>query len=712
MKDQFTATTSPRAIGYPLHKCKSRITAALPAAFSVMVILLLTGEMLLAQTTVISPNPLVSKSTLLAATDANKEVNIVLTFPLADPAGAAEFVKRVSTRGDALFHQYLTPEEFAARFGANLSDYTAVKQWAANNGLVIAKEAVARTALTVHGTVRQFQELFQTRINTYRSPNGQQFDSAETQLTVPGSISARVSGVIGLTDGERYHSLYKVAKTLGETGAEKPAKRKDGVVAMYGTGPGGTYSAADLRTAYSIPGFGTLDKHSVVAVFEQGGFRESDVTEFLNRNQLPNRSILPVSVNGAPTSVAPDIEVEAVLDIDMVLSINPEVSQVLVYEDGVDSFQTALLDAMIQVGDDNKAQILSISYGQDEGYQGTSAMQAENNALIQLAAEGITVFASSGDYGAYGDGYNYPYNVADPVSQPYVTGVGGTTLLTGNGGAYEVESAWNELAVFDGATGGGISTYWKTPYFQSGEPESGYCTFNGGSLYYRNVPDVSAVGDPLTGVGVYCRDKGGWLQIGGTSVSAPIWAGYLSIINAVYKWVGLGYIGYFNTALYNVDPFGDPAELLASSPTGSNGYTPYYGFPGFTNGPGYSNTTGNGSPWGNGFLAYLLIARNPNGGWPGAIADCTVTAVTGTTATFKWTPSTLATGYVLAIFHPDEYGYNIVNTYVIKAGSISKMVTYQATGLLPHNDTYAAYLWGFNQNGGSDRTGPINLNTH
>ena len=105
----------------------------------------------------------------------------------------------------------------------------------------------------------------------------------------------------------------------------------------------------------------------------------------------------------------------------------------------------------------------------------------------------------------------------------------------------------------------------------------------------------------LGGVGVYCKDKGGLLQIGGTSLSAPVWAGYLSIMNAVHKWVGLGYIGYFNPGLYNVDPFGYPVELLFTVPEGSNGYAPIYGYPGYTNGPGYSNTTGNGSPWGAAF---------------------------------------------------------------------------------------------------------------
>ena len=103
------------------------------------------------------------------------------------------------------------------------------------------------------------------------------------------------------------------------------------------------------------------------------------------------------------------------------------------------------VDAITQVANDAKAQILSISYGQDEGLQGKAALDSENTALQQCATEGITVFASSGDNGAYGNGSSFPYNVSDPSSQPLVTGVGGTTLFTGPGQLWENENAWDEL---------------------------------------------------------------------------------------------------------------------------------------------------------------------------------------------------------------------------------------------------------------------------
>ena len=90
---------------------------------------------------------------------------------------------------------------------------------------------------------------------------------------------------------------------------------------------------------------------------------------------------------------------------------------------------------------------------------------------------------------------------------------------------------------------------------------------NGGSSTYRNVPDVGAVGDPLTGVGVYSKINGGWIQIGGTSVSAPIWGGYMSILNAGSQYLFGTTIGFFNPTLYNICyllgiGYGNPSNYL------------------------------------------------------------------------------------------------------------------------------------------------------
>jgi hypothetical protein len=665
-------------------------------------LLLLTRLPLHAELKSIELSPLLAKSTLLGPLDSEKEIGVALALPLSDPEGVADYIQHISRKGDPLYHHYLTPEQFAERFGGNTADYAALKQWANANGLKISQESIGRVSLTVRGSVSQLQKVFSTQINRYRAPDGTEFNSAEAEPTVPSAIASKISGVIGLTGGKQFVPALKIAKRLGESlaGFSPDGNQKRNAA---GSGPGGTYSAKDLRIAYNIPAFGTLSDKNVVAVFEQGGFVASDVTEYLDTDDLPHTKVTPVSVDNSPTTVSdPGVELEAVLDIDMVIGINPNVDEVRVYEDSIDPFPTALLDAIIQVGDENKAQVLSISYGQDEGYQGKAAIKAENAALQQLATEGITVTASSGDAGAYGDGYNATYNVFDPASQPYITSVGGTSLYTGVGHAYVVEEAWNDLLLGFGATGGGISSHWPIPSYQTTGLPSGYTTANGGSSTMRNVPDVAAVGDPFTGVGVYSKINGGWIEIGGTSVASPIWAGYLSIVNAAFRYTGLQTLGFFNPALYAVGTpdygIGAPSAFLYDIVVGSNGY-PGTRYPGYTNGGGYSNTTGNGSLWGSGFAAQLMISGTASGNSPTTVQSLKQAKTTDTSGTLKWSASDGASGYVVGVYYQGTYA-TVVQSFVTKDTTIT------VPGLIKGRQ-YWAYVWAFNGSGGSQPGGPL-----
>jgi subtilase family serine protease len=636
-------------------------------------------------------SPMVAKSTFISPVDGGKVINVVLSLPLSDPQGAAEFVRHASVPNDPLYHRYLTPQEFADRFGANAADYAVLKDWAASNGLQLAHESVARTTLTVRGTVAQLQSLFKAQLNNYRSPDGQEFYSASITPIVPDAISSKVSGVIGLTASKQYASHAKIHKTFGEVPDSEYTDATKGPATAGGTGPGGAFSAADLRTAYSIPAYGSVSEQTV-AVFEQGGFTPSDVETYLTKNRLPHRKVTVENVNGYDGSVNnPAIELEAVLDIDMVIGINPNVTEVLVYEDGNDTFPVALLDAITQVGDDNKAQTLSISYGQDEYLQGTDAIAAESAAFTQLAVEGITVTVSAGDQGAYGD-FSYHngsfLNVPDPGSQPDVTCVGGTTLFTGPNERYGSEDTWNLLGVGFGATGGGVSLYWPLPSYQ----QPAYVTFNGGSSTYRNVPDVAAVGNPETGVAVYSKINGGWLQVGGTSVGAPLWGSFLSIVNAAFDYIGQGRIGFINPTLYSLG-FGYPTTFFRDVIDGTNGNQGFYGLPGFNAGAGYDTCTGIGSLWGTGLAFQILTSLTQPGTPPSALNGLATRVVKATSVTLQWHASNGATGYVVNLFHyTGTYQWNISQSYLTKKTTIS------ITGLAP-NTNYYAYVGAVNQSG-------------
>ena len=648
------------------------------------------------QAKTIGLSPMLAKVALVGPIDQNQQISVILTLPLSDPLGAAEFVRHVSQPGDPLFHQYLTPEEFAARYGANSADYAALKEWTINNGLSVVHESLARTCLTVRGSTAQFETLFKTQLNNYRSPDSKQFYSAAFRPTIPDEIASRVSGVIGLTNGAHYASLAKPCKVFGEDAA-LPTKAPD----SGGTGPGGSYSPADLRTCYQIPAYGDLVPQSV-AVFEQGGFNASDVSTFLETMKLPKVPVTFVSVNGYDGHVDDNqIELEAVLDIDMIIGINPKVKEVLVYEDGNDPFGVAMVDALDQIATDKKVQTVSISYGVDEVQQGDAEMTSENTALTQLASEGITVLVSSGDNGAYGrtGGFSSPAQLEapDPGSQPLVTCVGGTTLTTGPNEAWLGEEVWNRLALNGSATGGGVSSFWTIPDWQV----PAYVTTNGGSSTYRNVPDVGAVGDPFTGVGVYSKINGGWIQIGGTSLSAPIWGGYISILNAGSEYLFGKSIGFFNPTLYSIGfllgiGYGNPSNYLFPVPDGTNGNPGMFGgTPGYPGGFGYTNCTGSGTIWGGYFATQVLTAQKGKGKAPAGFVFF-FPKLTATTAQFSWTASDLADGYV---FELDGPGFLKTTT----TGFVTKKRVLTITNLTP-NTNYQLNAYAVNKAGATQET--------
>ncbi len=627
-----------------------RAAAALPA--------------LLLCTTALAASPAVQVPVLLGPTESGKSITLALTLPSRDPQGAKAFADHVTTPGDALYRHFLTPAQYAARFGADPADYAAAVAWAKAEGLAIGEQYTAGTVLAVTGPASKLQSLFAVTFRNYRDPaSGRVFYAADEAPTLPAALAAKVNGVVGLSSASHFRPLVRhVAAGSVQSGT--------------GTGPGGTYLAADLRAAYNIyPQDGAAPKQTV-AVFEQGGFDPNDVAKYLARNNLPAVPLQARSVDGYGTAIDDaDVELEAVLDVDMLIGMNPALARILVYEDGADSFQVALLDSLSAMATDNAVKTISISYGQDEAQQGTAAIQAENTVLTQMAAQGQAVFVSAGDSGAYGRGAGL--NVSDPASQPYVTSVGGTSLNTVKKQAYDGEVVWNDLTLGHGATGGGVSTVWPIPAYQNYLGQS-LALYNGGSGTNRNVPDVAAVGDPLTGVAIYSRLNGGWLAVGGTSVSAPIWAGFYSLANGVSEWLGFGNLGFANPTLYAVDepitrtlfylPFNDITQ-------GNNGATSL-GLPaGYNAGQYYDNTTGLGSPRGGlleADLALLPVMAQSN---PPPVPRGLSAGIGSGTAALKWTGSAGDAAYL--VFVANYFTGQTVDVVIQKKPSLG------VTGLSP-----------------------------
>jgi len=203
--------------------------------------------------------------------------------------------------------------------------------------------------------------------------------------------------------------------------------------------------------------------------------------------------------------------------------------------------------------------------------------------ILPPAAMGVTVCIASGDNGST-DGVSDGSNHVDfPASSPNVLACGGTTLQAA-GGKITSETAWNELANNEGATGGGVSDVFPLPSWQSGANVPSPANPNGG----RGVPDVSGDADPTTGYVTLVDGQSG--VIGGTSAVAPLWAGLIALIN---QSIGKP-VGFINPLLYpNASSGGDFNDITS----GNNGA--------YSAGPGWDACTGLGSPIGVGVAAVL-----------------------------------------------------------------------------------------------------------
>ncbi len=522
-----------------------------------------------ADTSVFALSPAPAGAQLSAVAD-SAPLRVILSLPLQDEAGARAYGEAVSNRKSPLYGHYLTPAEFGARFGASAADYESLRSWGESAGLTVGPRLDSRASISLGGTAGQFAAIFGTHFLSFPTARGDGYTVTETPR-LPDALLGRVSGVIGLTSQAKLGVLLRSPRVHDN----------------LGTGVNGSGLApADLATAYDVPKqTGTATE--TVALFEQDGYRKGDITKYTTAYKLPALSTTAVSVDGSTVGVTGNgAELEADLDIDMLAAINPGLKSVRVYIDSKDSFQTALLDAINQVAQDNNAGVFSISYGQDEALQGASAIAAENKALVQLQTQGITVLVSAGDSGAVGN-EGGSLHAPDPGSQPLVISVGGTDLIVNSSTfKYGSERVWNDLAAGYGGTGGGVSSVWPIPSWQVVAGVSVAKT-NGGSSKNRNVPDVAAVADDVhSPVSVYSTDNGGWNAVGGTSVAAPVWAGWISIFNDDRVAAGKARLGFLNPTLYTL---AEAHTNFHDVTVGNNGT------PGYKAGKGYDNTTGWGS---------------------------------------------------------------------------------------------------------------------
>ena len=636
----------------------------------------------------------VATSKKLGPLSASSKVTALLSLPLRDEAGLKTLLAGLYDPKSPLYGQYLTPDEFTARFAPTQGDYNAVVVFAKSQGLTVHTYD-SRVLVSVTGTAAALQAALSTHLNDYKAQDGTAYFAPDTNPGIPAALAGKIVGVLGLSNYAKLKPLFRTA-TAGQIAAGRalvPRADSAGPGASPdfggGTGHGGAFAPKDLRAAYDLNNLPVDGTGQSLGLYEEGGFFPEDVDRYKDFYKLPDVPITVVPVDGFSGAVSDlGVSEEAALDIDMGLALAPGLKEIRVYESPL-NYPQGLIDAMDLAAKQNVSKQFSISYGLAEQIVGLPAILAESTQLKRLAAEGTTVYASAGDGGAYTDGI-VPA-VSDPASQPLLTAVGGTALYTAPGGAYLGETSWNELGLFGAAGGGGISTVWSIPAYQTLiDP-----TVNGGSATMRNVPDVALDAAILTGVDVYSTAAGGWSDFGGTSVSSPLWAAYTARVNQARSEAGLKPLGFANPALYAIGSsflgFFDFHDVI----DGTNGNVALYGNPGYTTGFGYDDVTGFGSFDGAQMLGDLGAAPSSATAAPPAAPTYFLGIPGNNQVKLIWKASKNARGYfVFRAPSPNSSGFLVATkslSYVDKTVKNGVLYEYVLEAVGDGGETAASY---------------------
>ncbi|MFI9270709.1 protease pro-enzyme activation domain-containing protein [Kitasatospora sp. NPDC052896] len=498
-----------------------------------------------------------------------QRISVAVSLAQRDVAGLDTFLSQVSNPNSAQYQHYLTVDQFADRFGATPETVAKVSGYLAAQGLQVGGVTANRLTIEASGTAAQVQKAFGTSLATFRdNKDGRSYYANTAAPELPADIASVVTDVAGLNDYAKFtHFSQKAAASQPASPSTSSATSKAAPVA--GLTPTTARAAYNLTSTINA---GYNGKGSTIGLLEFSAFDQSNISTYDKQFGLKPSTPAVVNAGGGTTDLSGEDEVE--LDIEVVQALAPGAA-VKVYEaPNSDAGETAVYSKLVS----DNVPVISTSWGTDEADETASNRVAVDADLKEAAAQGQSVFAASGDNGS-DDAGNGGTSVDFPASDPYTTGVGGTTLTTSSSGAWSKETAWS-------GSGGGISSYFSTPSFQS--------KVNTGK--FRDVPDVAAAADPSTGWAVY--SQGSWAEFGGTSAAAPNWAAFVAVYNSEAKAKGKSSFGFANSTIYNLASSSSYSSAFHDVKSGSNGA--------YSAGTGYDKVTGWGTYNGANFLKAKL----------------------------------------------------------------------------------------------------------
>ena len=464
----------------------------------------------------------------IAQLPANQILNLDIVLPLRNQAELESLLSDIYDPNSGLYRHFLTVPEFTARFGPSQADYNAVIQFVNKNGLTVTGGTRDGMDVQVKGTVSAVESAFHVTMRTYQHPTeGRTFYGPDNEPTT--NLSFNLWHISGLDNYSIPHTMLVKKSDYAKAHGIAP----EAVVshATTGSGPSASFLGSDMRAAY-YGGTALTGAGQNLGLFEYEGTDLADLTTyFKNVGQTNNVPVTLLSTDGTSTSCLNSAgcdDTEQTLDMTQAIGMAPGLASLVVY---VGSTDTAIISSM------TTHTPLPTTIGCSWGW--TPADPSTLDPYFEkMAAQGQNFFAASGDSSTWSSS-----NEAWPADDAYVVSVGGTDLTTSSAaGPWKSETAWAD-------SGGGISP--DKIAIPSWQKLSGVITStNKGSTKYRNGPDVSANANFTF---YTCADQTTCLanEYGGTSFAAPMWAGFIALVNQQLVANGDSTIGFINPTIYS-----------------------------------------------------------------------------------------------------------------------------------------------------------------
>jgi kumamolisin len=503
----------------------------------------------------------------IAAQSGKTPISVTLALHLRNLNEAESLLKVVSTPGNSQYHQFLTADQFVARFAPADTDVAKIVA-ALNKYGLIAQRATA-TTLKVTGMPADMERAFSVSLHSYQVPAhgnapGYTFYAPLGRAVIPTEIAGSIAAVAGLDSrpSMRPHNL-KAPRKLTRAHQTAPA--------TITANPPGLWTVTDFANYYDVGPLyaaGVTGGNRTIGIMTFASFTPSDAFKYWNALGLPVKSnrLRIINVDGGPgaPSDASGSD-ETTLDVEQSGGIAPGADVNVYQAPNTNQGEVDLFAAAIEA---NVAQTLSISWGFWEWYQNlenspvidpitgetVGITDAVHELLLRAGIQGQSVFTAAGDSGAYDADRDFnfcypascslPLTVDYPASDPAITAAGGTTLpgiqryclnAACTPPYFNIEIphervwGWNYLdglcaklgydpiscGIFPAGGGGGVSILFAEPDYQYlpgvQRSQHGQSWSMNGQLIYtlpahyagRNVPDLSFNADPDTGYVIY-----------------------------------------------------------------------------------------------------------------------------------------------------------------------------------------------------------------